>query len=287
MRQRSYLFVPGDRPERYAKALASGADMVVVDLEDAVAPSAKDAARAALAHWLSTDRSNSEIMVRVNGADTPWFHADLDLVARAPRVAAVMMPKAEGHSPFEACGGKPVLALVETAAGIDSLGAILRSPLVQRLAFGSIDLQLDLGIPGDDDALLLFRSQLVLSSRLAQRPAPVDGVCTALGDVTALIAHARRGYRLGFGGQLCVHPAQVETVNATFRPTEEQVQWARRVLAAEAASGGAAVSLDGEMVDRPVIARARAWLEGAASSHPSALVDEDARDRADRVPRSR
>jgi citrate lyase subunit beta / citryl-CoA lyase len=266
MTARSYLFVPADRPERYAKALASGADAVVFDLEDAVAPAAKDAARDALARWLgdAPAASRPQVVVRLNGADTPWFDADRALVCAAPRVAAVMLPKADAASPWDAFDGKPVLALIETAAGIDALRSIAAAPPVRRLVFGSIDLQLDLGIGGDGDELLLFRSKLVLASRLAELPAPVDGVSPSLTDTGALADDVQRARRLGFSAKLCIHPAQVAVVNDGLRPSAAEIAWAQRVLAAAALAGGAAVAVDGKMVDRPVAARARALLDSAA-----------------------
>jgi citrate lyase subunit beta/citryl-CoA lyase len=214
MTPRSYLFVPADRPERYAKALASGADAVIVDLEDAVAPSAKDAARDALAEWLS--RKAGPVIVRINAADTPWFDDDLTLL-RSPGVAAVMLPKCERREDLARIPHHRLLALIETAAGLDALRELARAPHVQRLVFGAIDLQADLGIAGDDQELLLFRSQLVLQSRLAELASPVDGVCTAIADAAALEAETRRAQRLGFGAKLCIHPRQVDAVNRGFK----------------------------------------------------------------------
>ena len=253
---RSYLFVPADRPERIAKALASGADAVIVDLEDAVAPAAKDAAREALRGWLA--QADRRVVVRINGVDTPWFGADRAL-CRDAGVAAVMLPKAEraGDLAFE---GKPVLPLIETAVGIDALREIASAPGVERLVFGSIDFQLDLGIEGDGEELLLFRSQLVLASRLAGLAPPVDGVSPAIDDTAALQANALRARRLGFGAKLCIHPRQVDVVNRALGPSDEELAWARRVLEASEKAGGAAVAVDGRMVDRPVILRAQALL---------------------------
>jgi citrate lyase subunit beta/citryl-CoA lyase len=255
---RSYLFVPGDRPERFAKALASGADAVIVDLEDAVAIAAKDAAREALGAWLATAGHASRIVVRINAVDTPWFAADLEL-CRSPAVAAVMLPKAERVSDLARIE-KPLLPLLETAAGIDAARELARAARVQRLVFGSIDLQLDLGISGEGDELLLFRSQLVLMSRLAGIAPPVDGVCTAIDDAAQLRADTQRARRLGFGAKLCIHPRQAQVVNAGFSPSEDELVWARRVRDAAAQAGGAAVAVDGKMVDRPVILRAEALL---------------------------
>jgi citrate lyase subunit beta/citryl-CoA lyase len=257
---RSYLFVPGDRPERIAKALASGADAVIVDLEDAVAPANKNAARDAVAGALE---STQPFVLRINGADTAWFADDARLAAH-PGVAAVMLPKAASADPVAALhaasGGKPVLALVESAAGVANVAALAATTGVARLVFGSIDFQLDLDIVDDDLALLAFRSQLVLASRVANLPAPVDGVTTALDDAVRIELEARRARSLGFGAKLCIHPRQVAIVNSAFSPVEAELAWARRVVGAAAAADGAAVAVDGKMVDAPVLARARRLL---------------------------
>jgi citrate lyase subunit beta / citryl-CoA lyase len=264
----SYLFVPGDRPERFAKACASGAHAVIVDLEDAVAPERKAEAREAVAAWLHVDRP---VVVRINAADTAWFPDDCALAGR-PGVAAIMLPKAERPEDIEAlraAGAPAVLPLIETAAGFDRARALAGAAGVERLVFGSIDFQLDLGITGEEDELLHFRSGLVLASRLAGVAAPVDGVSTAIDDPDLLHADATRARRLGFGGKLCIHPKQVQVVNAAFRPSEADVRWATRVLEAAAAAKGAAVAVDGKMVDRPVLLRAQAIL-GEVGQAPGA-----------------
>lgn len=261
MTPRSYLFVPGDRPERFAKALAAGADAVIVDLEDAVGPAAKAAARDAVATWLDSPAA-APVLLRINAAATPWFDDDLQL-CRHPRVHGVVVPKAEDADTLAAVPGKPVLPLIESGAGFDAVRTLARMPGVARLVFGSIDFQADLGIEGDDDALLFFRSQLVLASRLAGVDAPVDGVTTALDDEQAVGRDTARARRLGFGAKLCIHPRQVAAVNAGFQPTPQERDWAQRVLAAAEAGGGAAVAVDGKMVDAPVLLRARRLLARA------------------------
>lgn len=259
---RSYLFVPGDRPERFDKALASGAGQVILDLEDAVAPEAKVRARDAVAAWLRAERP---VALRINAAGTPWFDDDLALAAH-PGVAALMLPKAE-DADMLACvaAGAPqaaLLPLVETARGIAALGTIAGAPQVQRLVFGSIDLQLDLDIEGDGDELLFFRAQLVLASRLAELAPPVDGVCTAIADAEALRVATLRARRLGFGAKLCIHPRQVGVVEAAMAPDAQTLAWARRVIDAAAGAQGAAIAVDGRMVDRPVLLRAQRLLRG-------------------------
>jgi citrate lyase subunit beta/citryl-CoA lyase len=261
-KHRSYLFVPGDRPERFAKACASGAHAVIVDLEDAVAPEHKAQARAAVAAWLHPQHP---VLIRINAADTEWFDQDCALAGHAG-VAGIVLPKAERVSDIErlrAAGAASVFPLIETAVGYDQARPLASAPGVARLLFGSIDFQLDLGITGEDQALLAFRSGLVLASRLAGVPAPVDGVSTAIDDAQQLTADALRSRQLGFGGKLCIHPKQVPLVNAAFRPSDEEVRWAHRVFEAAGAAAGAAVAVDGKMVDRPVLLRARAILDEA------------------------
>ncbi|HQR54505.1 MAG TPA: CoA ester lyase [Burkholderiaceae bacterium] len=256
---RSYLFVPGTRPERFAKAIASGAHAVIVDLEDAVAPADKERAREIVASALDAAHP---LYVRINGIGTPWFDADLALCAH-PGIAGVVLPKAEDADAVAAVhaathGRAIVLPLIESAAGLWNARAIAEAPGVLRLAFGSIDFQVDLGISDDD--LLAYRAAIVLASRVAGRIAPVDGVTTSIDDAALVRRDAERARALGFGGKLCIHPAQVAIVNAAFRPTEAEVAWAERVVAADAAAQGAAVAVDGRMVDRPVLLQARAIL---------------------------
>ena len=264
MRRRSFLFVPGDRPDRFGKALAAGAGAVIVDLEDAVAPDAKDAARESLLHWLS--RASAQVLVRVNAADTPWFADDLALCGHAS-VAGVVLPKAERRSDLAhasaIAAGKRLYPLIESAAGYEAMRTIAGAPGVERLVFGSIDFQVDLGIGGDDDGLLVFRSQMVLASRLAHLRAPVDGVTVAIDDEAALAADAARARRLGFGAKLCIHPKQVAVVERAFAPSEAELDWARRVVDAAARAKGGAFAIDGRMVDKPVMLRARAILDDA------------------------
>ncbi|MES2114158.1 MAG: CoA ester lyase [Pseudomonadota bacterium] len=264
---RSYLFVPGNRPERFARAFASGAHSVILDLEDAVPADEKAAARDAIALALGAAHPPSPVLIRINGAQTEWFGDDLKLCA-LPGVAGVVLPKAERVEDLAqlagAIGTLSILPLIETALGMANAAAMARAPQVQRLVFGSIDFKLDLGIEGDHEELLYFRSQLVLASRLAALPAPVDGVTVALDDETLLHCDTLRGRRLGFGAKLCIHPRQLETVHRTFLPSDEETAWARRVVAAADATNGAAVAFDGRMVDRPVILKAQQILKEAA-----------------------
>ena len=252
---RSYLFVPGDRPERFDRAWNTATDEVVIDLEDAVGPLAKADARHSIANWLDAAKP---VLLRVNAADSPWFADDLRLACH-PGVAGVVFPKAESLPPelMQTCvtKGQGIVALIETALGLQRIADLASSPHVTRLAFGSIDFQVDLGIEGDDEELLFFRSQLVWQSRLAGLPAPIDGVTANFSDDDRLRSDAQRARRLGFGGKLCIHPCQLQTVSTAFMPDAAQRAWAARVLMAIDSAQGAAVALDGKMVDRPV------WLQ--------------------------
>lgn len=265
---RAYLFVPANRPERIGKALAAGADAVIVDLEDAVPVIDKNAARQALIEHLSPEKP---VLVRINGSDTPWFGDDLRL-CRMPGVAGIVLPKAERVEDIgflEEAGAVDVIhLLIETAQGMANLNALAQASGVCRLMFGTIDFKLDLGIEGDGEELNYFRSQLVLASRLAYLPPPVDGVCTAIDDPHVLGEEVRRARYFGFGGKLCIHPKQVAPVHEYFMPNKEEIAWADRVLDAACSASGA-VTVDGRMVDRPVILRAERIAAMAGRSGPA------------------
>ena len=249
------LFVPADRPERYAKVFVSGADAAIIDLEDAVAPAGKDAARAALANARELLRQAPHpVLVRVNAAGSAMHEADVALVRQLP-VAGVLLAKADSAADVErlaAAIDRPVLALVESARGLAAARSIAATGA--RLAFGSIDFAADLGCAHTREALLAARSELVLASRLAGVAAPIDGVTVDVRSATLIEDDVRHAAGLGFSGKLLIHPAQVEPARKGFRPTPAEVAWAERILAA--GETGGAVSLDGVMVDAPVRLRA-------------------------------
>ncbi len=270
---RSFLFVPGQRPERFGKALASGADAVILDLEDAVPLTSKDDARTAIAMaWTNlTGTERARLLVRINPAGTPWHAQDLALLQQLVGLGAVMLPKAESSRAIadiaQVCPGLPVLPLLESAEGFAQLDDIARAPQVLRLGLGHIDLQADIGMAcGPDEAELApARWALVTVTRRARLAPAVDGVTTATGDEHAVLRDTQRSRRFGFGAKLCIHPNQVAGVHQGFAPTETERDWAERVLAAEAEAGGGAFSVEGKMVDAPVWALARQWLARAAS----------------------
>lgn len=269
-RARSFLFVPASRPERIAKAIATDADVVIVDLEDAVAPADKPAARAALLDWLDAN-PGERVTVRVNAAGTDWHDDDL-AACRHPGIAGLLLPKADSAAQMTyafATGGKPVLPIIETGAGLDALAQIATAEGCARLVFGKLDLAVELDlVPDEADpeelVFLPYRAMLVLASRRAGLPAPVDGVFTAIANDAGLARYAQRARRHGFGGVLLIHPAQVGPVTATFTPSAADVDWAQAVRTAAAAAGGGAAVVDGRMIDAPVIARAERILAAAA-----------------------
>jgi citrate lyase subunit beta / citryl-CoA lyase len=206
------------------------------------------------------------VLLRINATGTPWREQDL-LLADVPAVRGLVVPKAERADDLQRIHlqrpSTPLLPLVEAAAGFDALRAMAGAPGVRRLVFGSIDFQADVVIEGDDDALLFFRSQIVLASRIAGLVAPVDGVTTDLQDDSATVRDTARARRQGFGAKLCIHPRQVAVVHEGLTPSAAECDWVRRVLLAAQASGGAALAVDGKMVDAPVLLRARALLARA------------------------
>lgn len=262
---RSLLFVPGNRPDRFAKAAASGAHAIAVDLEDAVSPDDKAAARGCVAAWLEQGGSGT---VRINAADTPWHDADLTMLAQHPGTA-LMLPKADAGSTARAVAalsGHPIIALVETVRGYMELRQLAAVPGVQRIAFGSIDFGVESGISDVGDAMTSVRTAIVLESHHAGLVPPIDGVSTGFNDEAAVHGDALRSRQLGFGGKLCIHPKQVPPVNGAFMPDEREVDWARRVLAAIEAAGGGATTVDGKMIDKPVADQARSILADAANN---------------------
>jgi citrate lyase subunit beta/citryl-CoA lyase len=271
MDPRTYLFVPGNRPERFAKALGSGADRVVLDLEDAVALSAKGEARDAIAGWSAqaSDADRARIVVRINDAQADAFAEDLRLL-RAARVESVMLPKAESaaqvHAVRAALRQAQVLALIESALGVANVKQVAGADGVARLVFGTLDyaLDLDLDIAESPDGLAHAASVLAIASRVAGLSAPVAGVTPQLDDEQHLLGDLAWSRRHGFGAKLCIHPRQVAPIHAALTPSAEAVDLARSVLAAEAASPGAA-QLDGRMIDRPVVLQAERTLRRAGA----------------------
>jgi citrate lyase subunit beta/citryl-CoA lyase len=268
---RSFLFVPASRPERFAKALASGAGAVIIDLEDAVAPHAKPAAREQLAQaWAGFSMpERARLVIRINAAGTPWHKDDQQLVAglAAAGLGGVVLPKAESVAMLDTLAAHAgavcaLLPMVETAAGLVAVDALAACPRVCRLVFGNLDFQADVGmVCGPDEAELApVRLALVLASRRAGLVGPVDGVTASISNTAQLQQDSQRSRRFGFGARLCIHPTQVAAVNSALAPSDQEVDWAQRVLAHSQHSASGVFTLDGRMVDAPVLRLAQHTL---------------------------
>lgn len=253
------LFVPANRPERFRKAAASGADAVILDLEDAVPPDAKQDARRSI----SLGFTDLPVLVRINGVGSAWHIDDVAVISSLP-ISGLILPKAELGRPLQKLVADlrrhlPIIALIETARGLRDAFEIAALPGIERLAFGSIDFCAELGCAHTREALLAARSSLVLASRLAGRRPPIDGVTASVDDGDLVRLEARYARDLGFGGKLAIHPRQIGGIYAAFHPDEGEIAWAHRVLGA----GEGAVAIDGVMVDAPVRVRARSILARA------------------------
>ena len=264
---RTTLYVPGDRPDRFDKALESGADAVICDLEDAVAETAKTTAREAVGQWL---RANPGVpaWVRINNRPDLVDHdAELvrSLVSDGVGFAGVVVPKADAAACSADFGGCPVMALIESAVGVAQIYEIAAVPEVIRLALGEADLAADLGMEPSPDALEMWpiRTRVVVASAGEGLEAPCGPVFTNLDDDAGLAATSESLRRHGFGGRSVIHPKQVAAVNAAFTPSVDEIVRAAKLLGAfeEATADGRAVAvIDGEFIDEAVMRWARSVL---------------------------
>ncbi len=261
----TYLFVPGNRPDRFDKALNSGADAIILDLEDAVDLASKDAAREAVGAWLDSGHAtDSRVLIRINDDTTPWYGGDCALLDRFPAVG-VVLPKAERADQIAALPkGGVIVPLIETAWGLRAVDEIAAADGVQRLAFGTLDFAADLNLSGDERGLIQPAMMIALASRCAEKAAPIAGVTPSIDDTDALKRDLDFARAFGFTAKLCIHPGQVTAVREALAPTPAEQDWARRVIAA-AKAGTGAVQVDGRMVDRPVLLKAQAILARANS----------------------
>jgi len=285
MARRSVLFTPGDRPSMLRKAPAAGADTVVFDLEDAVAPTRKDEARRAVAETLADPEfdPDCEVCVRVN--PFPEGRTDLDVVLdgeSAASVDALLLPKASDAASVTdlaaaaADRGRdlPVLALVETAAGVLAAPAIASAEPTDALLFGAEDLAADLGATRTEEGteVLYARERVVVAARAGGVDA-IDTLYTAIDDDRGLREDAAVARQLGFDGKLAIHPDQVGTIHDAMTPDRDRIEWARRILdeRPDDAEGVGAFEVDGEMIDAPLLRQAERVLERA----PEDFVSED------------
>lgn len=255
----TFLFVPGDRPERFEKAAASGADVIIIDLEDAVAPESKQQALENTIAWLKESEKNTAL-VRINASED---QNELKALREAAPVGllGVVLPKSETQNQVETVvaalpAGSAIIALIETAVGIENSNSIATSKGIARLAFGAVDFGSDTGST-HESVFDYARAKIVVASRAAELAAPLDSPCLTLDDESVISNETGRAKDFGFAGKLCIHPAQVEVVKRCFQPTAAEIEWAKLVV--NAPSG--ATSLGGQMIDKPIVERAKSLLD--------------------------
>lgn len=252
------LYVPGDRPDRFAKAVATGAELVILDLEDAVAPARKAYARESVVQWLSDGVTGPVIQVRVNGPeDLPALQGLQNLELRLPKVETT----AQLDEVSTALPGIPLTALVESAVGVEHAAEIAAHPAVTRLALGESDLASELGTRAEA-VLDHARVRLLYAAKAAGLPAPMLSAYPAIRDLVGLREDTERGKALGWVGRVAIHPSQLQVIAEVFQPSEEELQWANQVLA-QADEGGVTTLSSGEMVDPAMLGRARTILARA------------------------
>ena len=258
------LFVPADRPERFGKALASGASGTILDLEDAVAPDRKAFAREQVRAFADAHDDLANVTVRINPPQTPDGVADLAMLASTRRVGAIVVPKVGDTGDCarvgEVAGDVPLIVIVETARGLIHCESIAAAPNVLALAFGPYDLAAELGGSSDPDVMDVHRARMLVAARAAQRWA-IDGPSREYGDPAIPARDAERARRTGYDGKLLIHPAQLAPVRAAFTPSADEVAYARRVV--DAASRSNPAVLDGTMIDPPIEAAAYRILRRA------------------------
>jgi len=270
----TFLFSPGHRPEFFSKALNSGSKAIIIDLEDAVAPEQKVQAREYIGQFLKNCAAEDlqKILIRINPIGSIFSNDDIQFIKELNQEINLVVPKAESLDQLNQLSNQltnlsGIIPIIESAEGIDQVKQIAKHPLVIRLALGNIDAQADLGLSCDDSEteLLPTRFAITLASRLASITPPIDGVTTDIHNLEKLIKDTQRSKRLGFGAKLCIHPKQVQTITECFTPTEHEIAYAKRVVEADKLAGGAAVQLDGKMIDRPVVLLALRTLQLANS----------------------
>lgn len=268
--RRSLLFVPAVRPDRYPKALATGADAVCIDLEDGVAFGSKDEAReSALEFFLERVSTRAEVSLRINDPKTELGQRDLDAVKQSGiRPDALMLPKCEGPDEIRSVENTlsdilpnlPLIVMAETARGVVAADTIATAtPNVTALFFGAIDYAADVGCAVEWDAVLFARSRVVLAAAMAG-VSPIDSPFMDVPALDMLSEECKRSKALGFVGKMAIHPTQIKTIHQAFSPTADDLAWARKIVSAYDRNGGGVLLVDGKLIERPVIATAKRIL---------------------------
>ena len=258
------LYVPGDRPDRFGSAVGSGAQLVIFDLEDAVAPDAKAAALDAVVDWLHANATAGAELPVLQGRGNAGAEDEIAALRATGAPVELRVPKIDDTGQLDriaaVAGGLPVTALIESALGIENAAAIARHPAVTRVALGESDLASELGTRAD--AVIDYaRVRLLFAARAAGLPAPMLSAYPGIRDLDGLRADTERGRRLGWVGRTAVHPAQLAVIEEVFAPSADEVAWATAVVEAVERSGGGVATLgSGEMVDPAMLGRARSIL---------------------------
>ena len=267
---KTWLFVPATRIDRLEKAFASGADAVIVDLEDAVAQADKAQARAALKDYYAAQheaKSYRPIWLRINQASSAEFAKDLALCQQLPKLAGVLLAKVEQAADIEKVNqetGLPVIAVIENAIGLYRANEMAEARGMVAFSYGFLDLcndlQVQVGTASADIIANQIRYQLILTSKVHQLLAPIDSVYVDFNDSAGLHKRVQLWSQMGMSGMLCIHPKQVDIVKEALQPTESEIEFAQRVVAEYERSGQAIFKVDGNMIDAPVIERSHQLL---------------------------
>jgi len=250
----TWLYVPADRPDRVEKALTSAAHAVIVDLEDAVAPEAKDAARANLASLFASPR-DTRVHVRVNGSSTPWWRADLEALAGL-HIDAITLPKVESPADADAAAGRfPLHCLIESAAGVEAAYDVARHAGVSGISLGEADLRGETGARGA--GLDWARSRIVNAAVAAGLPRPPQSVYPDVRDLEGLAESCVHGRELGHLGRAAIHPAQLPVIERAYLPTEAEEARARELVERFEQSQSGAFAIEGAFVDAAIVRSAR------------------------------
>ncbi|HEB9341986.1 TPA: CoA ester lyase [Campylobacter coli] len=269
MKAKSFLFVPSIYPERFIKALQSGANQIIIDLEDSVEEAKKEVGRKNIADFSSQcAENNDKFLIRINETQSAEFQKDLSLIStikESNSIVGIVLPKAQNYEDIDILSKfeLPVIPIIESALGVENLDDIARHPSVLALSFGSLDMTLDLNLQegeGKNFILNSIRTQIVLKSVKYNLLSPINGVYPDIKNIDGLKEDLLFAKSMGFGGSLCIHPNQVVPINEVFSPSAQQIAWAKEILSLRKNSNDIIFNHNGMMVDLPVIKKAEQIL---------------------------
>ncbi len=269
MKAKSFLFVPSIYPERFIKALQSGANQIIIDLEDSVEEAKKEVGRKNIADFSSQCvKNNDKFLIRINETQSAEFQKDLSLIStikESNSIVGIVLPKAQNYEDIDILSKfeLPIIPIIESALGVENLDDIARHPSVLALSFGSLDMTLDLNLQegeGKNFILNSIRTQIVLKSVKYNLLSPINGVYPDIKNIDGLKEDLLFAKSMGFGGSLCIHPNQVVPINEVFSPSAQQIAWAKEILSLRKNSNDIIFNHNGMMVDLPVIKKAEQIL---------------------------